>query len=73
MKKVDEGIDDFDSIWQKVQEATNAGQKEKFESDLKKEIKKLQVSKYLNWDELLPAGIGGHKDLKCITINILHQ
>ncbi|KAI7735411.1 hypothetical protein M8C21_033012, partial [Ambrosia artemisiifolia] len=37
-----EGVDVFDSIWNKVYDTDNANQKEKFESDLKKEIKKLQ-------------------------------
>eukprot|EP00794_Sanderia_malayensis_P009072 gene9072-10040_t len=41
-KKVNEGVEAFDDIWQKVQTATNANQKEKYEADLKKEIKKLQ-------------------------------
>ncbi|XP_075266115.1 CCR4-NOT transcription complex subunit 3-like [Convolutriloba macropyga] len=42
LKRVHEGTADFDEIWQKVQNATNTNQKEKFEADLKKEIKKLQ-------------------------------
>ncbi|XP_022719256.1 CCR4-NOT transcription complex subunit 3-like [Durio zibethinus] len=42
LKKVQEGVDVFDSIWNKVYDADNANQKEKFEADLKKEIKKLQ-------------------------------
>ena len=37
-----EGVDLFDEIWEKVYSATNANQKEKYEADLKKEIKKLQ-------------------------------
>ncbi len=32
----------FEDIWVKVHNATNANQKEKYEADLKKEIKKLQ-------------------------------
>ena len=32
----------FDSIWNKVHDTEHASQKEKFEADLKKEIKKLQ-------------------------------
>ena len=35
-------METFNDIWQKVQNATNANQKEKYEADLKKEIKKLQ-------------------------------
>eukprot|EP00118_Oscarella_pearsei_P006458 m.29135 g.29135 ORF g.29135 m.29135 type:complete len:666 (+) comp31138_c0_seq1:3955-5952(+) len=42
LKKVSEGVETFEDIWQKVHSATNANQKEKYESDLKKEIKKLQ-------------------------------
>ncbi|KAJ1401413.1 hypothetical protein SESBI_28789 [Sesbania bispinosa] len=42
LKKVQEGVEVFDSIWMKVYETDNANQKEKFEADLKKEIKKLQ-------------------------------
>ncbi|XP_076914133.1 uncharacterized protein LOC143573027 [Bidens hawaiensis] len=42
LKKVQEGVDVFDSIWNKVYDTENANQKEKYESDLKKEIKKLQ-------------------------------
>ncbi|CAA7388162.1 unnamed protein product [Spirodela intermedia] len=42
LKKVQEGVDIFDSIWNKVYDTENANQKEKFEADLKKEIKKLQ-------------------------------
>ncbi|PKI77330.1 hypothetical protein CRG98_002275, partial [Punica granatum] len=42
LKKVQEGVDVFDSIWKKVYDTDNANQKEKFEADLKKEIKKLQ-------------------------------
>jgi len=42
MKKVAEGTDKFDETWLKVQNASNTNQKEKYEEDLKKEIKKLQ-------------------------------
>lgn len=42
LKKVAEGVDTFEDIWQKVHNATNSNQKEKYEADLKKEIKKLQ-------------------------------
>lgn len=42
LKKVNEGIDVFDQIWEKVYDTENVNQKEKYESDLKKEIKKLQ-------------------------------
>ncbi|KAF7030939.1 hypothetical protein CFC21_042367 [Triticum aestivum] len=42
LKKVQEGVDVFDNIWNKVYDTANANQKEKFEADLKKEIKNLQ-------------------------------
>ncbi|XP_050301258.1 CCR4-NOT transcription complex subunit 3 isoform X2 [Anthonomus grandis grandis] len=42
LKKVTEGVDTFEDIWQKVHTAANSNQKEKYEGDLKKEIKKLQ-------------------------------
>lgn len=42
MKKVDEGVELFDEIWEKVYSTDQQSQKEKFEMDLKKEIKKLQ-------------------------------
>ncbi|XP_070580325.1 CCR4-NOT transcription complex subunit 3-like isoform X4 [Ptychodera flava] len=42
LKKVTEGVETFEDIWQKVQHAANSNQKEKYEADLKKEIKKLQ-------------------------------
>ncbi|KAL3670561.1 hypothetical protein V7S43_004874 [Phytophthora oleae] len=42
LKKVSEGVDVFNDIWDKVYAATAQNQKEKHEADLKKEIKKLQ-------------------------------
>ena len=42
LKKVEEGVEVFDEIWDKVYAATQQSLKEKYESDLKKEIKKLQ-------------------------------
>jgi CCR4-NOT transcription complex subunit 3 len=42
MKKVDEGVEEFNEIWEKVYTADTQTLKEKFEADLKKEIKKLQ-------------------------------
>ena len=42
LKKVTEGVETFEDIWKKVHNATNSNQKEKYEADLKKEIKKLQ-------------------------------
>ena len=41
-KKVAEGIQLFDGIYEKIQQTTNASQKEKLEDNLKREIKKLQ-------------------------------
>jgi CCR4-NOT transcription complex subunit 3 len=35
-------VDKFDDTWNKVHHASNSNQKEKYEEDLKKEIKKLQ-------------------------------
>ncbi|KAI3779146.1 hypothetical protein L2E82_08691 [Cichorium intybus] len=42
LKKVQESVDVFDSIWNKVYDTDNAYKKEKLEADLKKEMKKLQ-------------------------------
>lgn len=42
MKKVTEGVEIFENIFEKIVTAVNMSQKEKFEGDLKKEIKKLQ-------------------------------
>lgn len=47
LKKVDEGVALFDEIWDKVYSATQQNQKEKYEGDLKKEIKKLQARCHL--------------------------
>ncbi|MCJ1412380.1 general negative regulator of transcription subunit 5 [Ptychographa xylographoides] len=41
-KKVSEGIQAFEAIFDKIQQTTNASQKEKLEDNLKREIKKLQ-------------------------------
>lgn len=41
-KKVAEGIQEFEAIYEKIQQSTNASQKEKLEDNLKREIKKLQ-------------------------------
>lgn len=41
-KKVGEGIQEFEAIYEKIQQSTNASQKEKLEDNLKREIKKLQ-------------------------------
>jgi predicted metal-dependent hydrolase len=41
-KKVSEGIAEFESIYEKIEQSTNAAQKDKLEDNLKREIKKLQ-------------------------------
>ena len=40
-----EGVISFESIYEKLQQSTNASQKDKLEDSLKKEIKKLQRSR----------------------------
>ncbi|KAI8357585.1 Not1 N-terminal domain, CCR4-Not complex component-domain-containing protein, partial [Mortierella sp. GBAus27b] len=42
LKKVSEGVQTFEETLEKIETSTNANQKDKYESDLKKEIKKLQ-------------------------------
>jgi CCR4-NOT transcription complex subunit 3 len=42
LKKVEEGLDLFNEIWDKVYAAQNMAQRDKFETDLKSQIKKLQ-------------------------------
>ncbi|KAM0752785.1 hypothetical protein T439DRAFT_354268 [Meredithblackwellia eburnea MCA 4105] len=42
LKKVAEGVEIFESIYDKLQQSTNQTQKEKLEADLKSQIKKLQ-------------------------------
>ncbi|KAI6047051.1 Not1 N-terminal domain, CCR4-Not complex component-domain-containing protein [Pisolithus marmoratus] len=42
LKKVAEGVELFESIYEKMQSSTNQTQKEKLETDLKTQIKKLQ-------------------------------
>lgn len=44
-KKVDEGIEEFNGIYEKIYSSSNAAQKEKLEDNLKREIKKLQRSR----------------------------
>src|ERR1700722_16623566 len=41
-KKVTEGIQAFDGIYEKINSSTNTAQKDKLEENLKREIKKLQ-------------------------------
>ncbi|KAI8070561.1 Not1 N-terminal domain, CCR4-Not complex component-domain-containing protein [Gilbertella persicaria] len=42
LKKVSEGVETFETIFDKIHHTNNANQKDKYEQDLKKEIKKLQ-------------------------------
>lgn len=42
LKKVAEGVEVFESIYDKMQASTNLSQKEKLEGDLKAQIKRLQ-------------------------------
>ncbi|KAG0368038.1 general negative regulator of transcription subunit 5 [Gamsiella multidivaricata] len=42
LKKVAEGVETFEETLDKIEKSTHANQKEKYEADLKKEIKKLQ-------------------------------
>ena len=42
IRKVDEGIAEFAAMWRKVEDAPSAAQRDKFQSELKREIKKLQ-------------------------------
>ena len=42
LKKVEEGVELYDTVFEKVYSASTQTQKEKFEGDLKKEIKRLQ-------------------------------
>ena len=42
LKKIEEGMADFDEIWEKVYAADTQAHKERWEAELKKEIKKLQ-------------------------------
>ena len=44
LKAVQEGKEVFEDIWEKVHEASTPAQKEKFEGELKTQIKKLQRS-----------------------------
>lgn len=41
-KKVSEGVEEFNAIYEKIEQSNNPTQKEKLEDNLKREIKKLQ-------------------------------
>ncbi|KAF4750288.1 CCR4-NOT transcription complex, subunit 3, partial [Perkinsus olseni] len=61
LKKVDEGIDEFQQVWRKVEESQNQNQREKNQMDLKKEIKKLQryredIMKWISGTEVKDKG-----------------
>ena len=49
LKSVTEGQEVFEEIWQKVHEASTPAQKEKFEGELKTQIKKLQRCRPARW------------------------
>ena len=54
LKKVEEGVGIFDEIWDKVYSASGQNLKEKYEGDLKKEIKKLMlIQKLFNHQDYL--------------------
>lgn len=56
LKKVGEGIIEFEDILSKVQGAASSNQKDKYENDLKREIKKLQRMR-----EQIKAWISGNE------------
>ena len=69
--KVEEGVESFDDIWEKVYSAEQQSQKEKHEMDLKKEIKKLNFEidharRQKEYDEL-----GNFIDIKKWVLNNL--
>ena len=52
IKKVQEGVEEFDDVFEKLQSSSNQNQKEKKEEELKKVIKKLQRQRdqiKVNW------------------------
>ena len=49
LKSVQEGQEVFEEIWQKVHESSTPAQKEKFEGELKTQIKKLQRWVFVCW------------------------
>lgn len=56
LKKVNEGITEFDNILNKIHTSSTTNQKEKYECDLKKEIKKLQRHR-----ELIKSWLSGNE------------
>jgi CCR4-NOT transcription complex subunit 3 len=53
LKKVVEGVQAFDDLWDKFYSSSSSSHREKFEAELKKEIKKLQrlrdeIKKWIN-------------------------
>merc|ERR1712190_634546 len=42
LKKVDDGIDEFSTVWEQATTSSNSGQKEKLGEELKRSINKLQ-------------------------------
>lgn len=74
LKKVDEGVALFDEIWDKVYSASQQNQKEKYEGDLKKEIKKLQVG--LVMAAVVCNGCSLEREesgVRCISLGALHK
>ena len=61
LKKVEEGLLLFDDIWEKVYAAGQQSLKEKYEGDLKKEIKKMTGNGELSILELGPG-----YEMKCL-------
>jgi len=66
LKRVAEGVDTFETIFEKIQSSSNVAQKEKYELELKKEIKKLQryrdqIKSWLSLNEI--------KDKRALTEN----
>lgn len=42
LKKVQDGLEDFDNLWERVENSTSQNQRDKFTEELKKELNKLQ-------------------------------
>ena len=71
LKQVTERVEIFEELWEKVQSASNANQKEKYESDLKKEIKKLQVNIRKMCEEIIAESGGYCGKVCCRELRIL--
>ena len=79
LKKVAEGVEVFETIFDKIYTTTNANQKEKFEGDLKKEIKKqrlierLQEKRQALISHAVTKGLDPHAPMKDSGIEWLGQ